>query len=379
MTSGKKKRGLFENCKSSKTDRQRVCVSVSSCSTSIKQKKGKSAHIRTEKQCNSLSTADRHSQHNNSSHQEKNVRVTNKNTNLSTCSGTKVHSRPHSSINSFSNKYEMVDRDISTSSKTDVNIYGAETTTTTTSSSTNNNPNSNRIDRNSNTLPSGSTNLSRSNNGNTKMTSAVPHQSEPTTVSSTSTPTKSNTNNNKEGALCDNNNVGTALSGTQDSTSVTVETVKKVKKSRKDKERNSDGSKKSSSRNPDSHKKRRVKVAQTDYSMIERTDAEGAASEDLVDFDNDPDAEEWSKLRCTSQSTEVVQEREQRRQKRCADYPGLAFGRSVFSSDTLMKFSIIRNELHNIMKSQLKRVNIFFRTYQLITFTQSSLTACEKV
>lgn len=380
MTSGKKKRGLFENCKSSKTDRQRVCVSVSSCSTSIKQKKGKSAHIRTEKQCNSLSTADRHSQHNNSSHQEKNVRVTNKNTNLSTCSGTKVHSRPHSSINSFSNKYEMVDRDISTSSKTDVNIYGAETTTTTTSSSTNNNPNSNRIDRNSNTLPSGSTNLSRNNNGNTKMTSAVPHQSEPTTVSSTSTPTKSNTNNNKEGALCDNNNVGTALSGTQDSTSVTVETVKKVKKSRKDKERNSDGSKKSSSsRNPDSHKKRRVKVAQTDYSMIERTDAEGAASEDLVDFDNDPDAEEWSKLRCTSQSTEVVQEREQRRQKRCADYPGLAFGRSVFSSDTLMKFSIIRNELHNIMKSQLKRVNIFFRTYQLITFTQSSLTACEKV
>lgn len=384
MTSGKKKRGLFENCKSSKTDRQRVCVSVSSTctSTSIKQKKGKSAHIRTEKQSNSLSTADRHSQHNNSSHQEKNVRVTNKKTKLSTCSGTKVHSRPHSSINSFSNKYEMVDRDISTSSKTDVNIYGAETTTTTTSSSTNNNPNSNRIDRNSNTLPSGSTNLSR-NNGNTKMTSsAVPHQSEPTTVSSTSTPTKSNTNNNnkQEGTLCDNNNVGTALSGThQDSTSsVTVETVKKVKKSRKDKERNSDGSKKSSSsRNPDSHKKRRVKVAQTDYSTIERTDAEGAASEDLVDFDNDPDSAEWVKLRCTSQSTEVVQEREQRRQKRCADYPGLAFGRSVFSSDTLMKFSIIRNELHNIMKSQLKRVNIC--TYQLITFTQNSLTACEKV
>lgn len=343
-----------------------MSVSVKSCSTSIKQRKSKSADIVREKQSNSLSTADRHSQHNNSSslNKQKNVRVTNKKTkNLSTCSDNKVHSRTHFTINSVSNKNEMVDRNISTSSKTDVNIYGTEKTTTTTTSSTNNNPNSNRIDRNSNTLPSGSSNLTRqNNNGNTKMTSSVPKQSDPTTSSSTIKSNKNNNNNknNQEGALCDNNNVGPVVAlGTSASECVTVETVKKVKKSRKDRERNSDGSKKSS-RNPDSHKKRRVKVAQTDYSTIERTDAEGAASEDLVDFDNDPDDAEWANLRCTSQSTEVVQEREQRRQKRCADYPGLAFGRSVFSSDTLMKFSIIRNELHNIMKTQLKRVTFFF-------------------
>uniref|UniRef100_A0A182XV84 Tropomyosin n=1 Tax=Anopheles stephensi TaxID=30069 RepID=A0A182XV84_ANOST len=71
--------------------------------------------------------------------------------------------------------------------------------------------------------------------------------------------------------------------------------------------------------------------------------------------ENDPDVAEWAKLRCTSERTEVIAEREHRRQKRCADYPGLAFGRSIFSSDTMMKFNIIRNELHNIMKTQLKR------------------------
>ena len=29
----------------------------------------------------------------------------------------------------------------------------------------------------------------------------------------------------------------------------------------------------------------------------------------------------------------------------------------MFGSDTMMKFNIIKNELHNIMKSQLKRVD----------------------
>jgi len=73
--------------------------------------------------------------------------------------------------------------------------------------------------------------------------------------------------------------------------------------------------------------------------------------------DDDNQAAEWSKLRCTSEAAEIVAEREARRNKgRCADYPGLAFGRSIFSSDTMMKFNIIRNELHNIMNTQLKRV-----------------------
>lgn len=77
------------------------------------------------------------------------------------------------------------------------------------------------------------------------------------------------------------------------------------------------------------------------------------------DVENDPEAAEWSKLRCTSERMEVVAEREYRRQnRRCADYPGLAFGRSIFSSDTMMKLQLIRNELHNIMKSQLKRVGV---------------------
>ncbi|XP_058117949.1 mediator of RNA polymerase II transcription subunit 1 isoform X6 [Anopheles ziemanni] len=81
----------------------------------------------------------------------------------------------------------------------------------------------------------------------------------------------------------------------------------------------------------------------------------GVGDKEVLGDENDPDAAEWAKLRCTSERTEVIAEREHRRQKRCADYPGLAFGRSIFSSDTMMKFNIIRNELHNIMKTQLKR------------------------
>ncbi|XP_052893842.1 uncharacterized protein LOC128301409 isoform X3 [Anopheles moucheti] len=81
----------------------------------------------------------------------------------------------------------------------------------------------------------------------------------------------------------------------------------------------------------------------------------GDGSKEQLNDENDPDVAEWAKLRCTSERTEVIAEREHRRQKRCADYPGLAFGRSIFSSDTMMKFNIIRNELHNIMKTQLKR------------------------
>lgn len=96
-----------------------------------------------------------------------------------------------------------------------------------------------------------------------------------------------------------------------------------------------------------------------DMSLVHRPEAEGSSLSDQENEfkeDNvDPEIEELSKLRCTSEMTEVVAEREKRRNRRCADYPGLAFS-SIFSSDTLMKFSIIRNELHNIMNTQLKRV-----------------------
>ncbi|KAF5302723.1 hypothetical protein FQR65_LT08465 [Abscondita terminalis] len=91
-----------------------------------------------------------------------------------------------------------------------------------------------------------------------------------------------------------------------------------------------------------------------DMSMVTRPAAEGSSQSDQEA--EDAEVEELSRLRCTSERTEVVAEREIRRKnRRCADYPGLAFGSSIFSSDTLMKFSIIRNELHNIMNTQLKR------------------------
>lgn len=92
---------------------------------------------------------------------------------------------------------------------------------------------------------------------------------------------------------------------------------------------------------------------------LEGADADYWTEMNSTDIENDPEAAEWSKLRCTSERTEVIAEREYRRQnRRCADYPGLAFGRSIFSSDTMMKLNIIRNELHNIMKTQLKRVRV---------------------
>lgn len=76
--------------------------------------------------------------------------------------------------------------------------------------------------------------------------------------------------------------------------------------------------------------------------------------------DDDPETAELAKLRCTSECTEVLAARENRRRRRCADYPGLAFGSSIFSSDTMMKFSIIKNELQNIKNTALKRVMSYF-------------------
>ncbi|CAH0553635.1 unnamed protein product [Brassicogethes aeneus] len=94
-----------------------------------------------------------------------------------------------------------------------------------------------------------------------------------------------------------------------------------------------------------------------DMSLVFRPAAEGQECDrNHQESPEDPELEEFAKLRCTSERIEVVAERETRRKnRRCADYPGLAFASSIFSSDTLMKFSIIRNELHNIMNTQLKR------------------------
>lgn len=117
---------------------------------------------------------------------------------------------------------------------------------------------------------------------------------------------------------------------------------------------------------PGAKKEKRSKKTKSLPPTEERPPLEGADANQWIepdsstaDVENDPEAAEWSKLRCTSERAEVVAEREYRRQnRRCADYPGLAFGRSIFSSDTMMKLNIIRNELHNIMKTQLKRVRV---------------------
>lgn len=90
---------------------------------------------------------------------------------------------------------------------------------------------------------------------------------------------------------------------------------------------------------------------------VARARGDGHSDDETKFIEEDPEILELAKLRCTSERTEVQSEREARRRKRCADYPGLAFGSSIFSSDTMMKFSLIRNELSNIMGNQLKRVS----------------------
>ncbi|KAG7201628.1 hypothetical protein KM043_004365 [Ampulex compressa] len=91
---------------------------------------------------------------------------------------------------------------------------------------------------------------------------------------------------------------------------------------------------------------------------VARARGDGNSDDESTNVEEDPELAELAKLRCPSERAEVQAEREARRRKRCADYPGLAFGCSIFSSDTMMKFSLIRNELQNISGNQLKRVSI---------------------
>ena len=115
--------------------------------------------------------------------------------------------------------------------------------------------------------------------------------------------------------------------------------------------------------NGDSDRAERVNKLNNVTATITRTSADlensakvnGELSVEDDNVNNDKEIEELSKLRCQSVATEVVAERYKRR---CSDYPGLAFGRSIFSSNTIMKFSVIKNELHNIMNVQLRRVSI---------------------
>jgi len=97
-----------------------------------------------------------------------------------------------------------------------------------------------------------------------------------------------------------------------------------------------------------------------DLDNLERT----TATDLNILEDQDAETVALSRLRCTSIRTEEIADREKQkkaarenRRNRCADYPGLAFGSAAFGSETMMKFNIIKNELHNIMRSQLKRVD----------------------
>lgn len=80
---------------------------------------------------------------------------------------------------------------------------------------------------------------------------------------------------------------------------------------------------------------------------------------DSSEDEDDDEHEQLARLRCRSVQTEVLAERQRLRNRRNNQYPGLAFGSSIFSSNTMMKFSVIANELHNIMNVQLKRVSWF--------------------
>lgn len=75
-----------------------------------------------------------------------------------------------------------------------------------------------------------------------------------------------------------------------------------------------------------------------------------SSKDDLMD-----EKENQDDLTCSSEPIEILNEREK---KRSIGYPGLAFG-TIFSSNTMMRFRLISNELHNIQNVQLKRVKGF--------------------
>ncbi|XP_034112688.2 uncharacterized protein DDB_G0288805 isoform X17 [Drosophila albomicans] len=168
-----------------------------------------------------------------------------------------------------------------------------------------------------------------------------------------------------ESSMLDDANTTTKAASAAAGEEQAVPTAKKKKKRDKGEKSEKSERKKKSSSSSTTGKRERSKRSSGNASIMElssdsmATDlSAGAIDEGIVlnPEDEDTQTAEWSKLRCTSEAAEIVAEREARRNKgRCADYPGLAFGRSIFSSDTMMKFNIIRNELHNIMNTQLKR------------------------
>lgn len=235
----------------------------------------------------------------------------------------------------------------------------------------------NNKSNNNGSMNSSKTKVTGSSDAGTSQLSTAPRSTAPTATTSDSsrnlikkTSALNDKNNNlqmdtpKEHLMLDQVGLADSVSSGSSSTNIpgNNSSTPKSKKSKSKREGGSSKKSSKSSSSTDSTKKERRTKRTIMPPNEERPPLEGAPANELYegdvgDIENDPEAAEWSKLRCTSDSTEVVAEREYRRQnRRCADYPGLAFGRSIFSSDTMMKLNIIRNELHNIMKTQLKRV-----------------------
>lgn len=70
-----------------------------------------------------------------------------------------------------------------------------------------------------------------------------------------------------------------------------------------------------------------------------------SSNQQQLTSEDDEETAELSRLRCTSLRTEEIAEKEkqkkERRQNRCADYPGLAFGSTGFGSETMMKYAAL--------------------------------------
>lgn len=108
--------------------------------------------------------------------------------------------------------------------------------------------------------------------------------------------------------------------------------------------------------------KNRIQSTINQSSVITRTAGDGAEdtnpTEAAVTERTGEDSQEFAGLRCSSLQTELIQDQTKRKRRQpSAGYPGLAFDSPMFSG-TIMKFSLISNELKNIRNVWLKRVCI---------------------
>ena len=103
--------------------------------------------------------------------------------------------------------------------------------------------------------------------------------------------------------------------------------------------------------------KNREELTSDRNATANRTAGDGAEDTYESELNNmSEDSHEFDGLRCSSLQTELIQDKRKRRQP-SAGYPGLAFNSPMFSG-TIMKFSLIANELKNIQNVWLKRVCI---------------------